>query len=63
MSVYKHTGSPFWRFDFQLEGRRFYGTTDVPKEGPKREAQAYEKAERRAAEQLVEVAKRENRGR
>jgi integrase len=61
MSVYKHQGSAFWRFDFQLDRRRFYGTTDVPKDRPQREAQAYEKAERRKAEQLVEAAQRENR--
>jgi hypothetical protein len=61
MSVYKHKGSAFWRYDFQLDGRRSNGTTDIPKDRPKREAQAYENAVRRTAEQLAEAAKRENR--
>jgi len=61
MSVYRHYGSPNWRFDFELGGYRFSGVTDVPKDRPKCEAQEFEKAERRKAVELVEAAKRANR--
>jgi hypothetical protein len=61
MSVYRHRGSPFWRFDFQIDGYRFSGTTDVPKERPKREAEAFEATERRQAQRLTEASRREGR--
>src|SRR5262249_55080735 len=61
MSVYRHKDSPFWRFDFERGGFRFFGTTDIPKDRPKSEAQAYEKAERRKAEKIVEAARQEQR--
>ena len=61
MSVYRHNGSPNWRFDFELGGYRFSGVTDIPKDRPKCEAEEFEKAERRKAVELVEAAKRESR--
>jgi hypothetical protein len=54
MSVYKHKRSPCWQFDFQIDSYRFFGSTEVPTDRPKREAEAVETAERRKAEQLVE---------
>jgi integrase len=61
MSVYRHRGSPNWRFDFELGGYRFSGVTDVPKDRPKREAEEYEKAERRKAVELVEATRKGQR--
>jgi len=61
MSVYRHANSPVWQFDFQIAGFRFFGSTDIPKERPKREAQAFEADERRKAVELVAAAKRETR--
>jgi hypothetical protein len=61
MSVYQHHRSPHWHFDFQLGGYRFSGSTDIPRDRPKREAEEFEKAERRKAEQLVDVARKEQR--
>jgi integrase len=55
MSVYKHRNSPFWQFDFQRAGYRFSGSTEVRKSRPKREAEAVEAQECRAAERLVEA--------
>lgn len=55
MSVYKHRNSPFWQFDFQLSGYRFSGSTEIPHSRPKREAEAVETTERRAAERLTET--------
>jgi hypothetical protein len=49
----RHADSPFWRFDFELKGYRFAGTSNVPKDRPKGEAIVYEEARRRAAEQLT----------
>lgn len=53
MSVYKHAKSPFWQYDFQRKGHRFFGSTDVPVSRPKSEAKAFEAAEQRAADSLV----------
>jgi integrase len=61
MSVYKHQGSPYWRFDFELGGYRFSGVTGVAKDRPKREAEEYEKTERRKADELVKAAREEQR--
>jgi integrase len=61
MSVYRHRKSPFWQFDFQIAGFRFFGSTDIPKHRPQREAEAFEANERRKAIELVETAKRESR--
>jgi integrase len=50
MSVSKDNRSPYWRFDFQHRGHRFFGST---KATTKREAEAVERAERERAKQLV----------
>jgi integrase len=46
MAVVKDKRSPFWRYDFQIGGRRFYGST---KRTNRREAEAVERAEREKA--------------
>lgn len=51
MSLYKPKRSPFWNYDFVIQGRRFFGSTET---ASRREAQAIEAAERKKA--LVEVA-------
>lgn len=61
MSVYRHRNSPFWQFDFQRDGYRFSGSTGIGKDRPKREAQAVEAQERRAAERLIEAIQDSNR--
>jgi hypothetical protein len=61
VSVYRHRNSPYWQFDFQRAGYRFCGSTEVPKTKPKREAEAVEAQERRAAERLVEEVRRSGR--
>lgn len=53
MSVFKVRKSPYYQFDFQIEGYRFYGST---KEKSKREAEEVEKAKRAEAEQIVKQA-------
>lgn len=51
MSVYRHKGSPFYHYDFQLKGRRFYGSTGRTNQ---REAQQVERSEReKAAQQTI----------
>jgi hypothetical protein len=44
MSVYKHKDSPFYHFDFQWKGDRFYGSTGTAN---KREAEGIERLQRR----------------
>jgi len=61
MSVYKHRNSPFWQFDFVRSGYRFSGSTGIKKTKPRREAEAVEKEECRAAERLVEEIRRSGR--
>jgi integrase len=46
MSVFKPKGSPYYHYDFQRRGRRFYGST---KRTDRRQAQAVERAERERA--------------
>lgn len=46
MTVYKPKGSPFYHFDFQFRGRRYYGSTGCD---TKRAAEAFERRERHAA--------------
>ena len=46
MSVYKPKGSPYYHFDFQFRGRRYYGSTSCTS---KRAAEAYERRERHRA--------------
>ena len=53
MSIYKPTGSPFYHFDFQWRGHRFHGSTKCTS---KREAEAFERAERERAKQQVRQA-------
>jgi integrase len=50
MSVFKDSRSPYWRFDFQVRGTRFFGST---KATTKREAEAIERLEREKAKQVV----------
>jgi hypothetical protein len=50
MSVTKDKRSPFWRYDFQVRGHRFFGST---KATTRREAEAVERTEREKAKQLV----------
>jgi integrase len=53
MSVYQHKDSPFYHFDFQHKGCRFHGSTGCTN---KREAEAFERAERDRAKQAVRLA-------
>jgi integrase len=46
MSVYKPKGSPYYHFDFQLRGSRFFGTTKC---SDRRQAEAVERSEREKA--------------
>ncbi len=50
MSVSKDPRSPYWRFDFQYRGHRFFGST---KATTKREAEAVERQERERAKAQV----------
>jgi integrase len=51
MSVFKDRRSPFWRYDFQIGGRRFFGSTKCTS---KREAEKVEAAEREKAKRQIE---------
>jgi hypothetical protein len=53
MSVFRVKGSPYFQFDFQLKGHRFYGSTRCTNE---REAREDEKARRAEAAVLVKHA-------
>lgn len=53
MSVYRPAGSPFYYFDFQWRGHRFYGPTKLTS---RREAETFERAERDRAKQQVAQA-------
>lgn len=46
MSVYKDKRSPYWQFDFQFRGQRFYGSTGCTSQ---RAAEAFERRERHKA--------------
>ena len=46
MSVYKPKGSPYYHFDFQMRGSRFFGTTKC---SDRRQAEAVERSEREKA--------------
>jgi integrase len=50
MSIFKDPRSPYWRFDFQWRGHRFFGSTKCT---TRREAEAVERAEREKAKQHV----------
>lgn len=62
MSVYRHQNSPYWQYDFQLKNLRFSGSTGIRKTRPKREAEAVETEERRAAERLAAEIRATDRG-
>jgi hypothetical protein len=50
MSVFSVKNSPYYQFDFQIRGHRFYGSTETKNE---REAKEVEKAKRAEAARLV----------
>lgn len=52
MSTYKPRNSPFYHFDFQIEGNRFHGSTGSKDQ---REAKAITKTERTKAKALVKT--------
>jgi integrase len=53
MAVVKDSRSPFWRYDFQIGGHRFFGSTKCT---TRREAEAVERAERdKAKRHLAQV--------
>lgn len=54
MSVVKDKRSPFWRYDFQVGGHRFFAST---KRTTRREAEAVERAEREKAKRHVAQAR------
>lgn len=58
MSVFKVRNSPYYQFDFQIKGHRFYGSTEAKNE---RDAKEVEKAERAKAVRLVEESVRAGR--
>lgn len=51
MSVFKVRKSPYYQFDFQIKGYRFYGSTE---EKSKREAEEAERGKRAEATRIVE---------
>lgn len=55
---FRKKGSPYWQFDFEIEGYRFSGSTKCRDE---RDAQKVEDAKRLEAAELVEQFKREQR--
>lgn len=54
MSVYRHKKSPYWQFEFQIDGDRFSGSTKVSVADPKHKAEEIEAEEKRKARELVE---------
>lgn len=50
MSIYRNSRSPFWHFDFQVRGHRFFGSTKCT---TRREAEAVERDEREKARRYV----------
>jgi integrase len=55
MSVYKSKKSPFYQYDFQLQGRRFFGSTECT---TRKEAERFEAVERDKAKALMKATKR-----
>jgi integrase len=55
MSIYKSPKSPFWHYDFQIEGDRFHGSTKCR---TRREAEKAEAIERERARAQVKAQKR-----
>jgi integrase len=58
MSVFRVKNSPYYQFDFQIKGHRFYGSTEARNE---REAKEVEKAKRAEAARIVEESTRAGR--
>ncbi|WHS94220.1 hypothetical protein VPK21_004340 [Sinorhizobium kummerowiae] len=55
MSVYKSKASPFYHYDFQIDGNRFHGTT---KTRNKRDAEAVERQLKEQARRDAEQARK-----
>lgn len=55
MSVYKPKKSPFYQYDFQLKGNRFFGSTECT---ARKEAERYEAVEREKAKTLLKAMRR-----
>jgi integrase len=55
MSVYKSKKSPFYQYDFQTNGHRFYGSTECT---ARKDAEKFESVEREKAKALVKAMKR-----
>jgi len=59
MSVFRVRGSPYYQFDFQIKGHRFYGSTALANERKAREFEDGRKAEaKRLIKQSVEAGRR-----
>jgi hypothetical protein len=55
MSVYRSKKSPFYQYDFQLNGHRFFGSTECT---TRKDAEKLESVEREKAKALVKAMKR-----
>ncbi|MCK1569455.1 site-specific integrase [Bradyrhizobium sp. 173] len=55
MSVYKDKRSPYYKYDFQLSGRRFHGSTKCT---ARKEAERFESNERENAKKLLKATAR-----
>jgi integrase len=55
MSVYKSEKTPYWQYDFQTGGHRFYGSTECTN---RKDAEKFEAIEREKAKALVKAMKR-----
>src|SRR5258706_10005549 len=56
MSVYKRKGSPFYQYDFQLDGRQFRGSTEVSSKAEARQVEARIKTQRQEELKLIRDA-------
>ena len=54
MSVRRDARSPYWQYNFQIRGHRFFGSTKCTN---RREAEKVEAAEREKAKQRIEQAR------
>ena len=55
MSIYRDKRSPYYQFDFQVDGHRFHGSTKCTS---RKDAQQFERLERERAAKLLKAAKR-----
>ena len=55
MSVYRDKRSPYYQFDFQIDGHRFHGSTKCTS---RKDALSFESAEQGRARALIKAAKR-----